>query len=907
MPAMSMGEMKIQIEINGKKYLADKGETILQVARKNGIDIPTLCYHDQLLPNGACRLCLVEIAEGGNLVPSCTYPVEREIRVFTDTPKVQEMRKVVLNLLLSDHPYDCMTCEKSGDCLLEKYAYEYGVKHPRYTGEKRRIEARDGKPFLVRDYEKCILCGRCVKVCEEIVGAEAIDFAQRGFGTQIVSGFDESLKEGGCVFCGNCIEACPVGALREVGAEGKGRIWEFKRVETVCPYCGVGCGLEVSVKDNKIVKINAVDDSPVNKGWLCIKGKFGFEYVSHKDRLKNPLLKVKKSRNSRTKFERIGWDEALNLIQERLSALRERYGPASIAGLSSAKCTNEENYLFQKFFRQILKSNNIDHCARLCHASTIAGLARTIGSAAMSNSLKEIEEISDCILVTGTNVSESQPVTFYKIRKAVQRGAKLIVIDPRKIDVADIASLYIQPRLGTDVMVFNAMAKIILEERLYSKKFIQERVENFAEYKKFMEGFSLKQAIEIAGVREGDIRKAARIYATSHASVILWSMGITQHTTGTDNVMALSNLALLTGQIGKPGAGPSPLRGQSNVQGACDMGALVEFYPGYQKVENPETMERFKRMWQEEFLPNKVGLSVVEIFKAAYQGKIKALYIMGENPLISDPDIGFVREALEKVEFLVVEDIFLTETAGYADIVLPAANSFEKEGTFTNTERRIQKISKCVEPPGEALPDWEIIRNLAHKFGYHWDYKKVWEITDEISRVAPIYAGITSERILKGESLQWPCPEESHPGTSTLHIEKFARGKGELKCIEYRKPFELPDSQYPFTLTTGRILQEFHTRSMTGRVKGIKEITGKPFCLINPADACRLKLKDKERVEISSRRGKLTLIIRISERVREGDVFIPFHFGANLLTHHEIDPVAKIPEYKICAVKIEKA
>ena len=896
--------MKIRIEINGKKYRAEKGETILQVAEKNGIEIPTLCYHDQLLPNGACRLCLVEMAEGGTLVPSCTYPVEREIRVFTDSPRVREMRKVVLNLLLSDHPYDCMTCEKSGDCLLEKYAYEYGVKQPGYEGEKRRIELKDGRPFIVREYEKCILCGRCVKVCEEIVGAEAIDFAQRGFGTQIVSGFDESLKEGGCVFCGNCIEACPVGALREAGAEGKGRSWEFKRVATVCPYCGVGCGLKVSVKENKIVKINALDSSPVNKGWLCVKGKFGFEYVSHKDRLKNPL--IKKAKKSGAGFEKIGWDEALNLIHKRLSAIKEKYGPDSIAGLASAKCTNEENYLFQKFFRQILKSNNIDHCARLCHASTIAGLAQTIGSAAMSNSLEEIEKDSDCIMVTGTNVSESQPVTFYKIRKAVQRGATLIVIDPRKIKLADMASLYIQPRIGTDVMVFNALAKIILEEKLYNKKFIRERVEHFAEYKKFMEEFSLQQAIRIAGVKEEDLRKAARIYATSSASVILWSMGITQHTTGTDNVMALSNLALLTGQIGKTGAGPSPLRGQSNVQGACDMGALVEFYPGYQRVGEPETRERFKKAWKEETLPDKVGLSVVEIFKAIYEGKIKALYIMGENPLISDPDIGFVREALGKIEFLVVQDIFLTETAGYADIVLPAATSFEKEGTFTNTERRVQRISKCVDPPGEALPDWEILKKLARKFGYRWDYRNAWEVTDEISRAAPIYAGITSRRILKGESLQWPCPEENHPGTPTLHTEKFTRGKGALKCIEYREPFELPDSEYPFALTTGRILQEFHTRSMTGRVKGIKEITGKPFCLINPEDARRLKLKENQKAEISSRRGKITLKVKISERVKEGDIFIPFHFGANLLTHHQIDPVAKIPEYKICACNIRK-
>jgi len=892
--------MKIKIEINGEKIWADRGKTILEVAKENGIEIPNLCNHPKLTPNGACRLCLVEIKGEKKLATSCSYPVEKEIEVFTETEKLRKIRKTILELLISNHPLDCMTCEKSGDCLLEKYAYEYGIKKIHYEGEKSNPGEKGGKPFIIRDYNKCVLCGRCVKVCDEIVGAEAIDFGFRGFRTQIVSGFDEPLKEGGCLFCGNCIEVCPVGVLRELEAEGRGRTWEYEKVRTVCPYCGVGCNIEVYVKNNEIVKVKGVAESPVNNGWLCVKGKFGFEYVKDKERLKKPLIK------ENGKFREAEWGEAIDLVADKFKEIKEKYGSDSLAGLSSAKCTNEENYLFQKFFRQIIKTNNVDHCARLCHASTIAGLVQTIGSAAMSNSLEEIENVSDCILTTGANVSETQPVTSYKIRKAVSRGAKLIIIDPKRIELAEIADIYLQPNPGTDVLVFNSIGKIILEEKLYDKKFIEERVENFDEYMDFMEGFSLQEAEKKTGIKIDDLRKVAEIFAKSKSSVILWAMGITQHTTGTDNVMVLSNLALLTGQIGKEGAGTSPLRGQNNVQGACDMGALSEFYPGYQKVEKKETVEKFKKLWDEEDLPDKVGLSVVEIFKAGFEGKIKCLYIMGENPLISDPDISHVEEGLGKIDFVVVQDIFLTETGQFADVVLPAVSSFEKEGTFTNTERRVQKILKCVEPPGEARPDWEIITEIARKLGYKWNYENVWDITDEISRVVAIYRGITSERILKGEFLQWPCPDKSHHGTKTLHKGKFSIGKGKLKCVEYKPPFEMPDKKYPFILTTGRILTEYHTRTMTGKVKGLSEITGKPFCVLNEKDAFKLKVNEGDKIEVSSRRGRITVSAKISRKVKEGTVFIPFHFGANLLTHSKLDKVAKIPEFKICACNVKK-
>jgi len=892
----------IEIFIDNKKFFVQKGKTILEVCRENKIYIPTLCYHPELKPDGLCRLCLVEV-EGKGLVTACTEKVFGSIKVFTNTQKVIEARKMILELIISDHPLNCIVCEKSGECLLEKYAYEYGIKKIEYEGEKGKRKERDGKPFIIRDYEKCILCGKCVKVCEEIVGANAIEFAYRGFETDIISGFDEPLRNSNCVFCGNCIDVCPVGALREISAEGKGRTWEYKKVKTICPYCGVGCGINVYVKKNSIIKVKGDEESPVNKGFLCIKGKFAFGYVSSPERLKKPL---KKKNND---FEEISWEEAFGIIHEKLKNIIKKYGNDYIAGLASAKCTNEENYIFQKFFRCVLKTNNIDHCARLCHSSSMVGLSKTIGSAAMSNSLEEIEKYSDCIILTGTNVSETQPVTSYIIRKAVQRGAKLIIIDPMEISLSSIAYLSVHPNYGTDVFLFNSIAKIIVDEKLYDEKFIKENVENFDEFLKFIEKFELKDVEKITGVSIDKLREIAYIYSKSKASVILWAMGITQHITGTENVFAISNLALLTGQIGKKGAGLCPLRGQNNVQGACDMGALPTHYSGYFPVEDENTIKKFKNNWQINELPDKNGFTIIEIFENILKDKIKFLYIMGENPVVSDPDIKNVEEALKKIDFLVVQDIFLTETAKYAHIILPVKCSFEKEGTFTNTERRVQKLSKCVEGPPDAKEDWWVINQIANSFGYKWNYKDVWDILKEINDVVPQYKGITPERVKKGERIQWPCPEKDHPGTETLHIGKFKTksGKGKLIFAEFKTAYELPDKEYPFILTTGRILEHYHSRTMTGKIKEINEIVGNDFCVINIEDAKRLKLKNGDYVKVFSRRGSLKIKVKISEKIKKGVIFIPFHFYANLLTHKEkLDPYSKIPEFKICACNIEK-
>ncbi|MFN4226691.1 MAG: formate dehydrogenase subunit alpha [Candidatus Ratteibacteria bacterium] len=895
-----MNSQKIKIYINGKEIVTQQGKFILEVALENNIEIPHLCYDKRVSPNGACRLCIVEVEGEKRPVASCCYPVYDGMNVFINTEKIINYRKLTLQLLISNHPYDCMTCEKSGDCLLEKYAYEYGIKEVNYQGEKQKIREKDGKPFIIRDYEKCILCGRCVKVCEEIVGANAIDYKNRGFLTEISAGFDQILKDTECLFCGNCIEVCPVGALREMYSERKGRVWEFKKVNTICPYCGVGCGIVVYVKDNQIIKIKGDEQSPVNNGFLCIKGKFGFEYVDSENRIKKPLIK------ENGKFKEVSWENAINFVYEKLKYYKEKYGPYSIAGLSSAKCTNEENYLFQKFFRVVLKSNNIDHCARLCHSSTVIGLSKTLGSAAMSNSLEEIEKYSDCIIITGTNLTETQPVTSYRIRKAKEKGAKVIVIDPREIEISKIADIYIQPRYGTDVIVFNGIAKIIIDEKLYNEKFVEERTENFQEYKNFIEKFDLSLVEKIANVKIEDLRKVAYLYSKSKSSVILWAMGITQHITGTENVFCLSNLALLTGQIGKKGAGLAPLRGQNNVQGACDMGCLPEFYPGYKSVSDKNTIIEFENIWNEKNLPDKIGFTVVEMFENIFKGNIKAMYIIGEMPLVSDPDILHIKEGLEKLEFLVVQDILFNDLCEYADVILPACSSFEKEGTFTNTERRVQKISKSIENYSEAKPDWWIVNEIAKKFGYDWGYKDVWDILREINSVIESYKGITPERVKKGKKIQWPCFSENDNGTETLHIEKFKRGKGLFKIVEYKEPFELPDDKYPYLLTTGRILQEYHSRTMTGKTKGIKDIVGDEFFVMNPLDAVNENIKEGDKVRIESKRGVVELKAKLSNKIQKGVIFIPFHFYANILTHHEIDPYSKIPEFKICAVRISK-
>ncbi|MEM4248077.1 MAG: formate dehydrogenase subunit alpha, partial [Candidatus Nanoarchaeia archaeon] len=625
-----------------------------------------------------------------------------------------------------------------------------------------------------------------------------------------------------------------------------------------------------------------------------------FDFISSPERLTSPLIK------ENGVFRKATWEEAIDTIAKRLGEIRKKYGHDAVGGFASAKCSNEENYVFQKYMRSVLGTNNVDHCARLCHASTVAGLAQAFGSGAMTNDFKGIKE-ADVILIIGSNTTEAHPVVGSYIKQAVRHGkTKLIVFDPKRIPLADYAEIYAAQRCGTDVALLNGLMHVIIKEDLYDKQFVAERCEGFEELKKEVEKYNPQYVAKITGIDAETIQKAARLFAKAPVASVFYSMGITQHTTGVDNVWSVANLQMLCGNMGKIGGGVNPLRGQSNVQGACDMGALPNVFSGYQKVDDPVIREKFEKAWKCK-LPEKPGLTVTTMIEAAAEGKIKALHIMGENPMLSDPDINHVECVLKGLEFLVVQDIFLTETAALAHVVLPSAAVPEKDGTYTNTERRVQYSGKALNPPGEALADWEIIQKIANAMGASWSYKNTKEIQDEIATLTPSYGGIVYERLGK-EGLHWPCPTKEHPGTPVLHIGKFTRGKGLMKAIPFKEPAELPDAEYPLILTTGRLLQQYHTGTMTRKTEGINRIAG-PRVMISVEDAEALGIKNGEVVRVKTRRGKIETNAFVTKRIGKGTIFIPFHFGeaaANRLTIAALDPIAKIPEYKVCAAKVEK-
>ncbi len=907
----------VKLTIDGKQVKARRGMTVLEAAQSAGVYIPTLCSDPDLKPYGACRLCVVEIEKLRGLPTACTTPVTEGMVVHTNTPAVNEVRRTTVELLLADHPSECLicdrrercgpfdiclrnvavtehcvTCPKNEHCELQAIVDYLGIKELPFRRTDRSFPVDESNPFFYRDLNKCILCGKCVRVCDEVLGVGAIALIHRGYTSKVAAFGDKPIIESNCVSCGECVAHCPVAALMPKKAE-----LPMEEVASTCPYCGVGCGIYLGVGDGELVRIRGQRDGTVNKGWLCVKGRFGItDFVRHPERLKSPLIK------KNGKFAEIGWDEALGLVAQRLSS----YKPEEVAVISSAKCTNEENYVAQKFSRVVLGTNNVDHCARLCHAPTVTGLAQSFGSGAMTNSIGEIKD-AGCILAIGTNTTEAHPIIGLEVKKAVDNGAKLIVANPREIDMVRWAYLWLRHKPGSDVALLMGMAKVIVDEKLVDNSFIKERCENFDAFKRSLSGFSLDFVERTTGVPKEKLVEAARVYATNKPSSILYAMGITQHSHGTDNVIATANLAMLTGNVGKPSTGVNPLRGQNNVQGACDVGALPNVYPGYQAVAEANIRKKFEAAWGCP-LPPKPGLTITEIFDAAYHGKLKALYIIGENPLLSEPDISHAREALEKLEFLVVQDIFLSETARLADVVLAGASFAEKDGTFTNTERRVQRVRKAIEPIGNSKPDWWVTCELGKRMGKGFSFKHPSQVMDEIASLTPSYGGISYKRLAKG-GLQWPCPTKDHPGTPILHREVFTRGKGRFLPLEYKPPMELPDRKYPLVLTTGRSLYHFHTGTMTRKVEGLNILKGEGI-EINPADASKLGVRDGERVKVISRRGEVKARARVTEVSPVGVVFMTFHFAespANMLTNPVIDPVAKIPEYKVCAVRIERA
>jgi formate dehydrogenase alpha subunit len=669
---------------------------------------------------------------------------------------------------------------------------------------------------------------------------------------------------------------------------------------TTCPYCGVGCQFYLKERDGKIVGV-IPKQGGVNEGKLCIKGWTAHEFIHDKQRLTRPLI-----RGDDGKFHDASWEEALTYVVNRLKSIKDRYGSDSIALLSSAKCTNEENYLMQKFARAVIGTNNVDHCARLCHASTVAGLAASFGSGAMTNSIAELQD-SDVILITGSNTTEQHPLISRRVLRAVrENGSKLILADPRLIDLSAFATIHMRQKSGSDVALLNGMMNVILSEALQDEEFVKGRTENFEAFKKVVEKYTPEYVETITTVPAQTIREAARLYAKADKAAIIFSMGITQHTTGVDNVVSTANLAMLTGNVGRESTGVNPLRGQNNVQGACDVGALANFYPSYTRMDNEAGIKKLEEAWGA-VLPRVAGLTLVEMIKES-GNKIHAIYEMGENPMVSDPDINHVRESLKKLDLLVVQDIFMSDTAEFAHVVLPSACYAEKDGTYTNTERRVQMVRKAIDPPGEARQDWEIISDLANRMGYPMSYASPKEIMEEITRLVPIYGGMFYER-LEGDGLQWPCPTKEHPGTKYLHKDKFSRGLGFFTPVEYLPPAEQVDEEYPLLLTTGRVTFHFHTGTMTRRSPTLNRQSPEGYVELNPMDARVLGIGNGEVVKVKSRRGEINIKTRVSTIVPVGTVFIPFHFAeaaANMLTNAALDPKAKIPEFKVCAVRIEK-
>ncbi len=882
---------KVRVVIDGKTIEAEEGKTILQVARENGIYIPTLCYHENLNPIASCRLCIVEVEGYEKPITSCNTPVEDGMVIHTNTAKLNNLRREYLKLILSYHPLDCPICDRAGNCELQDLVFRYGVETSPYKIEKLERPTGGAVPIIEGwiNYwpDRCVLCKRCVSACSEIVCNGAIEVIDTGFSAYI--GFrDEEL----CRKCGECMVYCPVGALTDAVAKKRVRPWHLDKVLTTCPFCGVGCQMELHVFEDEVLRVGSRFDVPPNNGNLCVKGRFGYEFIKSPDRLKKPLIRKDGD------LVEVSWDEALDYVSKRLKEIIDQYGPNAVGFLASAKCTNEENYVFQKFARAVLGTNNIDHCERLC---TVSALSMVFGYGAMMGSFEDIGK-ADVILLVGANTAENHPVLGNKIKRAVKMGkSRLIVVDPRDGDLSRFASYTLKPKPGTDVAWINGMIKVILDEDLWDKEFVKE-VDGFDELRKVVSQYTPEKVEEITGIPKDKLTEASRLFGKAKNAIILYGSGITQHASGTDCVLALCNLAIVTGNIGKEGTGINPLPGQNNVQGACDMGCIPNFLPGYQGFDD-YTIDKFEKAWGVS-IPKDVGLAATEMF---HSGSIKALYVVGENPALTEPGITETRKFLENLELLVVQDIFLTETAKLAHVVLPAACFAEKDGTFTNMERRIQRVRKAVNPPGEAMEDWKIICEIAKRMGYNMDYSSPSEIMDEINKLVEIYGGVTYQRLENG-GIQWPCPTEDHPGTPYLYKDGFLK-KPSFYPVDYKEPPEITNKDYPFILTTGRVLYHFHTSTMTGRTK-IKDLFYSENLLeMNDEDAKELGIKDGDEVKLISKNGEVKVKVSTTSRISRGVVFLPFHFmegSCNWLMGRYLDPVSKIPELKVCPVRIEK-
>jgi len=903
--------MPVPFTLNGRSVVGRSDETIIHTAKQYGIDIPHLCYMEGLRPDGNCRACVVEIKGERALAPSCCRTPKDGMEVTTDSARARASQKMVVELLLSDIPETSYTL----DSELDYWAKALKVGKPRFEA-RQQPKADLSHPAIAVNLDACIQCTRCRRACREEQVNDVIGYAWRGEHSKIVFDFDDPMGESTCVACGECVQACPTGAL--MPAREVGKIQADKTVDSVCPYCGVGCLLTYNVKGNKILWVQG-RAGPANSSRLCVKGRYGFDYVQHRHRLTKPLIRkpgVAKHKdftvdpdNWADVFREASWEEALAFAAGGLRGIRDTHGKKALAGFGSAKGTNEEAFLFQKLVRTGFGSNNVDHCTRLCHASSVAALMEGINSGAVSNQVRDVAK-SEVIFLIGANPTVNHPVAATWMKNAAKAGTKLIVADPRKGDLARHATYYLQFNPDTDVALLNAMLHVIVEEGLVNEAFVRDRTSGYEALAENVKKFSPEAMEPICGIAAQTIREVARLYATSKASIIMWGMGISQHVHGTDNARCLIALALSTGQIGKPGSGLHPLRGQNNVQGASDSGLIPMFYPDYQRVITPEARARFERLWGVE-LDATPGLTVVETIHAAKKREIRGMYIMGENPAMSDPDVDHAREALATLDHLVVQDIFLTETAYLADVVLPATAWPEKVGTVTNTDRMVQLGRKAIEPPGEAKEDLWLINEIARRMGLPWNYAHPREVFDEMRQCMDSIAGITWERLERESSVTYPCEQEGDPGQPVVFVTQFptTTGRGKFVPADLISAAERPDDQYPMVLITGRQLEHWHTGAMTRRASVLDHIEPEPVASLHPLDLDKACVKPGEIVTVESRRGKIALYARADEGMPRGAVFIPFCYyeaAANMLTNPVLDPFGKIPEFKYCAVKVSK-
>ena len=905
-----MNESTLNFTLDGEVISAFQDETILQAAKRHGKEIPHLCYKEGMRADGNCRACVVEIEGERVLAPSCCRKPTAGMKVQNESERAKKSQKMVLELLLSDMPKQGKSPHRL-DSELDLWAEKMDVTNPRFPG-RDQPEADLSHPAIAVNLDACIQCTRCVRACREEQMNDVIGYANRGAHSEIVFDISDPMGASSCVACGECVQACPTGAL--MPADNVGLQKADKTVNSTCPYCGVGCLIKYHVKDNKILYTEGRDGF-TNHFRLCVKGRYGFNYIDNPLRLTKPLIRrdgVSKTTelldpaDLHKVFREASWDEALDFAANGLIKIRDGKGKKALAGLGSAKGSNEEAYLFQKLVRTGFGSNNIDHCTRLCHASSVVALLECLGSGAVSNPVADVSE-AEVVIIIGSNPTVNHPVGATFMKNATQRGTKIILIDPNRTAIAKYASHVLQFRPDTDVALLNGIMHAILDENLQNDEYIAKYTEGFKRLREHLHEYSPNRVAPICGIDAETIREVARLYATSKGSMILWGMGISQHIHGTDNSRCLISLALMTGQIGRPGTGLHPLRGQNNVQGASDVGLIPMVYPDYLSVEDPEIQAKFEKLWQTNLDPER-GLTTVEMIHAILHEEVFGMYVEGENPAMSDPNQNHAREAFAALEHLVVQDIFLTETAGFADVILPASAFYEKNGTFSNTDRRVQMGRQAVNPPGEAKQDLWIIQEIANRMGCGWNYNGPEDVFNEMRQAMDSIAGMTWDRLETEDSLTYPLENVGDPGEPIIFTDGFPTetGRGKFVPASYIQADELPNDEYPLIFITGRQLEHWHTGSMTRHSTTLDAIEPDPVVSVHPEDLQQIGVEPGGLITIESRRGKITAYARAELGIQKGSIFMAFCYNeasANLITNEALDPAAKIPEFKFCAIK----